>query len=276
MQSRKEQSIGAGKAEEIVIKAIRRVLEPDYMANIPPEPQEEAVTKAFEKIVIQSQSPPRQSMPGQQGPAIPTPAIASSAAATAAMTAAATAGATNGQSSASGTRPAPLSQQQPPAATATMHQQPQPQRPAESVLMNMLMAGPGRSASPAVPPPQPQASSTSPPGQSAATKPSTPAAVPVSSATATVTQLSSDKAEVKDDVDLAKVNGVLKDLPQIQIARANGTSTPTRPFVEPLTPPVPGSPKVGVKRERAITEQSEDGDAQGTGKKVKVGEAGKA
>jgi hypothetical protein len=272
MQSRKEQSIGAGKAEEIVIKAIRRVLEPDYMANIPPEPQEEAVTKAFEKIVIQSQSPPRQSMPGQQGPAIPTPAIASSAAATAAMTAAATAGATNGQPSASGTRPALLSQQ-PPPSTATMHQQPQPQRPAESVLMNMLMSGPGRSTSPAVLPPQ--ASSTSPPGQPAATNSTASTAAPASSATTTAVQLPGISAETKAEVDLAKVNGVLKDLPQIQLARANGTSTPTRPFVEPLTPPVPGSPKIGGKRERAMSEQREDDDAEGTGKRVKVREAGK-
>jgi hypothetical protein len=282
MQSRKDQSIGAGKAEEIVSKAIRRVLEPDYMANVPPEPQEEAVTKAFEKIVIQSQSPPRQSMPGQQATTVPTPAIASSAAATAAMTAAATAGVSNGQPSSSGSRPVgppPVPQQQ--APTAPMHQQPQPQRPAESVLMNMLMAGPGqaRSASPAVPPQQaapPPAGtkSTSPttavPVVLAAATGSTPTTTTAPAQTAPSTTTTQLPASANTNVDLSRVNGVLKDLPQVQLARANGTATPTRPAIEPLTPPVLGSPKMGGKR--AISPQNEDGNGpDGTGKRIKVG-----
>jgi hypothetical protein len=273
MQSRKDQSIGAGKAEEIVSKAIRRVLEPDFMANIPPEPQEEAVTKAFEKIVVQSQGPPRQTMPGQQSSTVPTPAIASSAAATAAMTAAASAGASNGQTNALGTKPSgdaaqpeqtqaqtlskTTSPQQQNAPTAPMHQQPQPQRPAESVLMNMLMAGPGQpqSGSPAVPP------QTTALNQSSVTKSASPVTAVIAS-TSTVPVPADPKAQV----DLAKVNGVLKDLPQIQAARANGTSTPTRPAVEPLTPPVPGSPMVKSGK-RVLSPQRDTGSE---GKRVKL------
>jgi hypothetical protein len=121
-------------------------------------------------------------------------------------------------------------------------QQPQPQRQAEAKLMSMLMGGTTsradsgtplapNSAPPVAPPPLVQAGS-------------------------------STLAPMANPQQTLKINGLSKD------GRSNGTSTPTRPAVEPLTPPaVATSPKPRAKR--ALSPQR---DQEQDGKRAKLGE----
>ncbi|KAF2427381.1 hypothetical protein EJ08DRAFT_355819 [Tothia fuscella] len=279
--SGRDQNIDGVRAEEIVNNAITRVLEPDKMAHIPPNPTERAVTEAFEKVVAQSQGPPRQVAPGLQVAPPPTGATnVAASAVSAAMNAAATAG--TGPSQSGGPGPATTtarignglgidmgslpssaaatmtstiarskspSQPPPHASTASApgaaQLQPQPQRPAQFNLMNMLMGG----APAGTPPPPPPQTSASPVPPTAAV----PASVPASNIPA------SAPVPAPNTALPAQISQLLKH---------NGTSTPTRPSMEPLTPPmVKTSPVVGTKRQGSPLE----GD-NAEGKKARVDE----
>jgi hypothetical protein len=258
-------SIGPAKAEAIVSNAIKRVLEPDMMTNVPAEPDEEGVARAFESILVQSQGPPRQATPSQPAPVPQAPPIATSTVANAAVTAATTAGAptvSGPKSNAPPTVSRPP-QPQPPltntiqphsrshtpvapptAPAAPPQSQTKSQRPAEANLMSLLMGTPATES--------PSAANVTAPVTAPKTSP--PATVPPT------TSASASKASIPATAPVPTAN--MGQLPQklngIAAIRVNGTSTPTRPAVEPLTPPpgavnpvAPSILQAGTKRGRS-------------------------
>lgn len=217
---RTDRDVDANRAEQIVNAAIRRVLEPHAMEGVAPHPEEDDVAKAFWGVVNQPSGPRGQQQQSQRPPVTATTNVV----ATAAMSAAATAGAQG--------------------------------RPLEVVKVEM---GGGNSKSPSQPPPAFPVVTTPTPSTSITTAPPTtmtkspqvqrPAEANLigmlmgsgsGSSTSPAPPPSSTNPAVKTQA--AQING-----------RANGTSTPSRPDVEPLTPPaISTSPKMGTKRAASV------------------------
>jgi Forkhead domain/FHA domain len=208
-------------AARIVDNAIKRVLEPETMVGVPIEKNEYHVATAFESCLEKSQGPRRKLTTGEPASAVAgaTATTAMSMAQSAALTAAAPA---NNPALAPG-----------PSTAASPQAQPQPERPAAVNLISML-TGAGRPMSPSVGPPAQQppsvpTPSTPPdPANTAGTQAGGPPNGTTSQSVAAVAPAALPSTEVP------RPNGIPA---KIDIARANGTSSPMRPAVEPLTPP---------------------------------------
>ncbi|KAF2399656.1 hypothetical protein EJ06DRAFT_531180 [Trichodelitschia bisporula] len=270
-------------AARVVNNAIRRVLDPDAMANTPPEKEELAVASQFEKCLIQSQGPPRQTAP------IGAPANSSNM--------------SNGTASTS--NPTPLLS--PPIAAAAAAK-PYPQRSAEANLISMLTGAPpsapeGEHAAPTAPmraptavmhsqqhhgyqvPPTQQGgyqsayaavNLTAPaPQASQATKPAIHALQLPQSLAAAAAQPAAAAQASKSPVPVPAIQIPPSLAAGVAVANANGaaaansvkssasgTATPTRPDFEPLTPPA----GVVEGKKRVLDEGADDG----RGKRAKV------
>jgi len=224
------------------------------MINVAKDTQEEGVIRAFEGILVQSQAPPRQPAPSQPPPAgnsalAPSRSAASPPAVSVATNAALTAvGSTGGGAIV------------PPQRTGTPGQvsgTPRKLGPAEANLLGLLMGGPPARSSSNTPPIPISTSPTVPsPGQvhrapqvgaTVSVGPLVTATVPASNASA-LTPVSSAiasslaMAPKTTAYTAAPVNGLGLDLAMpkdtiIETLNGERTMTPTRPAVEPLTPP---------------------------------------
>jgi hypothetical protein len=318
-------NFGPAKAEAIVSSAIKRVLEPETMKNVPEEPDEAGVCRAFESILVQSQGPPRQATPSQPAPITQAPSLATSTVANAAVTAATTARAplvpgANMRPSQTGPNavyrppqphpPPPTNNVQPynrshapvvpPVAKTTPPQsQTQAPRSAEANLMGLLMSAPGKGSpspvnvtssagaqmtitntaqgnTPHINAPV-TASNVSPSNTLQITTPSAlshagpPINAPkITSPLPSTMSASASKPPMPSTVPVptANMGQLSQKLNGIAAMRENGTSTPSRPAVEPLTPPPGAAPVLnaptGLKRG-----PSPQNEAPG-GKKAKV------
>lgn len=218
----------------MVNRAIKRVLEPDSMTGTPGSADEVTVALAFENCIVKSQGPPRHVAPtgvmmgagsaGQgQGGGRESPTLATSIATNAAITAVEK---TVPQSQGQGARSTTPTEPAPTQQQALAQPQPRPQRLVEANLLNLLTAA-------------------------------TPTTAPVT----TAQLVSDDRTSTPGPVDLAKVNGIAKILEHTP--RLSGVGVmPTRPDIEPLTPPAPSltpQPQTGVKRG---TETDEEGEVK--------------